>query len=65
MPITFPPALLAAEATAWQASQGGTLTPEQAATIQAGVTALAAETGMPRVDVEMGLKQAVRHAEAG
>jgi hypothetical protein len=63
--ITFPPALLAAETAAWTAIQNGQLTPDLAAAVQAGVTALAAETGMARVDVEMAVKRAVRHAEAG
>lgn len=61
--MTFPPALLAAETTTWTAIQEQRLTPDLAAAVQAGVTALAAETGMARVEVEMGLKRAVRHAE--
>lgn len=61
--IDFPDHLLAAEADAWAAIQAGTLTPEQAQTVQDAVTAFAAETGMDRHAVEMGLKRAVRHPE--
>ena len=64
MPITIPPALLAAETAAWTAIQNGQLTVDLAAAVQAGVTELAAETGMARVEVEMELKRVVRHAEA-
>ena len=61
--IDFPADLLAAERTAWAAIQAGTLTPEQAHAVQDGVTVFAAEHGMDRHAVEMGLKKAVRHPE--
>lgn len=63
MSIDFPEDLLAAERTAWAAIQAGTLTADQAAAVHAGVTAFAAEAGLERLDVEMGLKRAVRHPE--
>jgi hypothetical protein len=62
--IDFPDDLIELERSAWAAHQEGRLTVDQAAAVQARVTEYAAETGMPRVDVEMGLKKAVRHAEA-
>lgn len=62
--IDFPADLLELERDAWAAIQAGTLVPAQAAAVQAGVTAFAAEAGLPRYDVEMGLKQAVRHPAA-
>jgi hypothetical protein len=60
----FPETLLAAERTAWEALQAGQLTVDQAVAVQDGVTAYAAEAGLPRYDVEMALKKAVRHAPA-
>jgi hypothetical protein len=60
----FPPHLLALESRAWAAIQAGTLTAEQAAETQAAITAWATEHGHDRYAVEMGLKKAVRHAEA-
>lgn len=59
----FPDELLQLERSAWAALQAGTLTTEQAAAVQDGVTAYAAEHEASRVDVEMALKRAVRHAE--
>ena len=61
--IDFPDHLLAAEADAWAAIQAGTLTAEQAQAVQDAVTVFAAEHGMDRHAVEMGLKKAVRHPE--
>jgi len=58
----FPDDLIELERSAWAAIQARTLTPKQAAAVQARVTAFATETGMPRVEVEMKLKKAVRHA---
>lgn len=61
--IDFPDDLIELERSAWTAIQARTLTPEQAAAVQARVTEYAAQAGLSRVDVEMGLKRAVRHAE--
>jgi hypothetical protein len=61
--IDFPPDLLALEARAWEEIQAGALTVATAGAVQAGVTAFAAETGIDRHTVEMGLKKTVRHAE--
>lgn len=58
----FPDDLLELERSAWAALQAGTLTVDQAAAVQDGVTAYATEAGLPRYDVEMALKKAVRHA---
>jgi hypothetical protein len=60
----FPPTLLAAEREAWAAIQEQRLTLDQAVAVQDGITAYAAEAGLPRYDVEMALKKAVRHAGA-
>lgn len=59
----FPPDLLAAERTAWDAIQAGTLTVDQADAVQAGITAYAEAAGLDRYTVEMALKRAVRHTE--
>lgn len=61
--IEFPTELLELERSAWAAIQVGTLTVDQAQAVHAGVVAFATEAGLARIDVEMGLKQAVRHAE--
>jgi hypothetical protein len=61
--IDFPEPLIALERAAWSAAQQGTLTADQAAAVQAGVTAFAAEAGVDRYEVEMGLKRVVRHPE--
>lgn len=62
--IDFPEDLLALERSAWEAIQAGTLTPEQAHAVHQRVAEFAEEAELPRLEVEMGLKQAVRHAEA-
>lgn len=62
--IDFPDTLIQLEHDAWTAIQAGTLTAEQAAAVQAAVTAFAAEHGIDRYEVEMALKRAVRHPEA-
>lgn len=61
--IDFPDDLLELERAAWAAIQQGTLTAAQATAVQAAVTAFAAKAGLPRVEVEMALKRAVRHPE--
>lgn len=64
MPLTFPAHLLTLETRAWEEIQAGALTVDTARAVHEGVTAYAAETGVGRYEVEMGLKQAVRHPEA-
>ncbi|MGW1134444.1 hypothetical protein [Streptomyces griseoluteus] len=61
--IDFPDDLLELERTAWEAAQRGELTAEQAAAVQAGVSAFAEESGLDRFTVEMALKRRVRHPE--
>ncbi|NEA48449.1 hypothetical protein [Streptomyces sp. SID10815] len=61
--IDFPDDLLTLERAAWEATQAGRLTPDQAAAVQAAVTVFAAEHGLDRHQVEMALKRAVRHPE--
>ncbi|MFI1166598.1 hypothetical protein ACH4UM_24080 [Streptomyces sp. NPDC020801] len=63
MTIDFPEDLLQLERSAWDAHRQGALTIEQAAAVQAGVTAFAEASGLDRYEVEMGLKRAVRHPE--
>lgn len=58
--FNFPDTLLAAERTAWAAIQAGTLTTDQAAVVHDGIAAFAAESGLPRIEVEEALKRAVR-----
>lgn len=65
MAINFPDDLIELERSAWAAIQAGTLTVDQALAVQQRITAFAAETGQARIDVEMALKRAVRHPEAG
>lgn len=62
--IDFPDDLIELERSAWAEIQAGQLTVATAQAVQAGVTAYAEQHGMPRIDVEMGLKKTVRHAEA-
>lgn len=59
--IDFPDNLLALERTAWEEIRAGRLTVDTAQAVHAAVGAFAAEAGVDRYDVEMGLKQAVRH----
>ena len=60
MTIDLPKHLIDLETAAWQAHQAGTLTPDQAAAVQAAVTEHAAAAGLDRYTVEMALKRAVR-----
>lgn len=62
--IDFPDDLIELERSAWTAIQTRTLTPEQAAAVQERVTEFAEEVGLPRYDVEMAVKKAVRHSGA-
>jgi hypothetical protein len=61
--IDFPDDLIALERAAWQEIQEGTLTVDTARAVQEGITAFAEQAGIPRLDVEMGLKKVVRHPE--
>ncbi|MEU1497226.1 hypothetical protein [Streptomyces sp. NPDC005732] len=62
--IDFPDDLIALARTSWAEIQAGTLTVATAQAVHEGVAAFAAEAGHPRLDVEMGLKRAVRHPVA-
>ncbi|WP_392971247.1 hypothetical protein [Streptomyces sp. LN245] len=62
--IEFPDSLLALERSAWENIQAGTLTVATARAVQDGIAAFAEQSGIPRYDVEMGLKRAVRHPAA-
>jgi hypothetical protein len=59
----FPASLLDLERSAWQAIRTGQLTTDQAAAVQDAITTYAAEHGLDRHEVEMGLKRVVRHKE--
>ena len=61
--IDFPDTLIALERSAWEEQQRGALTVDTAHAVHEAVATFAAEAGLPRIDVELGLKQAVRHAE--
>jgi hypothetical protein len=62
--IDFPDDLIALERAAWEQIQAGGLTVEAARAVQERITEFAAEAGLERIDVEMGLKRAVRHPES-
>lgn len=61
--IDFPADLLALETRAWEEQQRGALTVATAEAVHTAVAAYAAEAGLARIDVELGLKQTVRHTE--
>jgi hypothetical protein len=63
--IDFPTTLLELESRAWADIQAGTLTVATAQAVHEAVGVFAAEAGLWRYDVEMGLKQAVRGGTAG
>ncbi|MFF4536519.1 hypothetical protein [Streptomyces aureus] len=62
--IDFPPDLIALERSAWEEIQAGRLTVKTARAVQDGIAAFAEQAKLPRYDVEMGLKAAVRHPAA-
>ncbi|MER5875412.1 hypothetical protein ABT119_05725 [Streptomyces sp. NPDC001910] len=62
--IDFPDDLIALERSAWEEILAGRLTVETARAVQDGIAAFAEQAGLPRYDVEMGLKRAVRHPAA-
>ncbi|QTU64206.1 hypothetical protein [Streptomyces scabiei] len=59
--IEYPSELINLETTAWQEIQAGRLTLTTAGAVQAAITTYAAEAGLDRYTVEMGLKKTVRH----
>ncbi|MFF7308199.1 hypothetical protein [Streptomyces sp. NPDC008137] len=61
--IEFPDTLIALERAAWEELQAGRLTVATANAVQDAITQHAEAAGMSRVEVEMALKKAVRHAE--
>ena len=63
--IAFPAALIELEGRAWTEIQAGTLTVDTAQTVHAAVSEYAEQAGMPRYEVEMRVKRAVRHEAAG
>lgn len=63
MAIEFPEDLIALERSAWAEIQAGRLTVDTARAVHEGIVAFAAEAGHARLDVEMGLKRAVRHPD--
>jgi hypothetical protein len=62
--IEYPSDLINLETTAWQEIQAGRLTLTTAGAVQAAITTYAAEAGLDRYTVEMGLKKTVRHTTA-
>lgn len=64
MAFDFPAPLLALESRAWEEIQAGQLTVATATAVHQGVAEYAEASGVARYEVEMGLKQAVRHADA-
>lgn len=61
MSLELPAALIALERDAWAEIQAGRLTVGTAAKVHQGIASFAAQTGLPRIDVEAALKHAVRH----
>ncbi|TLS44899.1 hypothetical protein FE633_17275 [Streptomyces montanus] len=59
--IGFP--VIELERSAWEAIQRGELTVDTTLAVHEGIAAFAEKAGLSRLDVEMGLKRAVRHAE--
>jgi hypothetical protein len=62
--IEFPDDLIALARTSWAEIQRGELTLETARAVHEAVTAFAAESGLRRMDVELGLKTLVRYETA-
>lgn len=58
---TFPDDLIELERAAWTEIQAGALTVTTAQAVHDAVAAHAEETGLARLDIEMGLKRIVRH----
>jgi hypothetical protein len=62
--IELPDELIELERSAWAEIQAGALTVETARAVHEAVAAFVEQTGKPRLEVEMGLKKAVRHPES-
>lgn len=62
--IDFPDDLIELERSAWAEIQRGALTVATAQAVHDAVASYAEESGLSRLDVEMGLKRIVRHGEA-
>jgi hypothetical protein len=62
--IDYPEDLIALERSAWVEIQAGRLTVATARAVHEAVTAFAAEAGLRRMDVELGLKTLVRYETA-
>ncbi|MFF4858696.1 hypothetical protein ACFY2N_27835 [Streptomyces rubiginosohelvolus] len=59
--IDIPPHLIDLESAAWAEQQQGALTYAAADAVQAAYREHAAATGVSRLNLEMAVKQAVRH----
>ncbi|MGW6790021.1 hypothetical protein [Streptomyces chartreusis] len=59
----LPDDLISLERSAWAEIQAGRLTVSTALKVHRGVAAFAAQSGVPRIEVEAALKRAVRHSE--
>ncbi|MZF56963.1 hypothetical protein GTX53_24545 [Streptomyces sp. SID5594] len=59
--IDIPPHLIELERTAWAEQQAGALTVPTAAAVQKAITDHAIAKGLPRYELEMAVKKAVRH----
>jgi hypothetical protein len=62
--IEFPEDLIALARTSWAEIQRGELTVDTARAVHEAVGAFAAESGLRRMDVELGLKTLVRAGTA-
>jgi hypothetical protein len=62
--IEFPDDLIALARTSWAEILRGELTVDTARAVHEAVGAFAAEAGLRRMDVELGLKGLVRYAAA-
>jgi hypothetical protein len=62
--IEFPEDLIALARTSWAEIQRGELTLDTARAVHEAVGAFAAESGLRRMDVELGLKTLVRYETA-
>ena len=62
--IEFPDDLIALARTSWAEIQRGELTVDTARAVHEAVGAFAADSGLRRMDVELGLKTLVRYETA-
>ena len=63
--MEIPDGLIALERAAWTEIQAGQLTVDTAHAVHQALTSFAEEAGLDRYEVEMAVKRAVRHPEAG